>query len=150
MPTINSPTPDATTSTNGKIRLAGDLSGTAAAPTVVTHSIQRQDNTTNTTVTAAKVQAGWGFIANVTSTDAVTKTVTFPVAFTQIPIVTATQGGDNASSTTYGSGANAVEGRLLIKAYSISTTGFTVQIRTGGATNLGAGNSFFQWIAVGV
>jgi len=34
MPSINSPTPDATTTTNGKIRLAGDLGGTAASPVV--------------------------------------------------------------------------------------------------------------------
>jgi len=35
MPAINSPTPDATTITKGKIQLAGDIGGTAAAPTVV-------------------------------------------------------------------------------------------------------------------
>jgi len=34
MPSINSPTPDATTGTKGKVQLAGDLAGTAAAPTV--------------------------------------------------------------------------------------------------------------------
>ena len=34
MPSINSPTPDATTGSKGKVQLAGDLSGTAAAPTV--------------------------------------------------------------------------------------------------------------------
>lgn len=32
MPNINAPTPDATTATNGKIRLAGGLRGTAASP----------------------------------------------------------------------------------------------------------------------
>ena len=34
MPQINSPTPDATTLTKGKIQLAGDLSGTAASPQI--------------------------------------------------------------------------------------------------------------------
>lgn len=34
MPQINSPTPDATTTSKGKVQLAGDLAGTAAAPTV--------------------------------------------------------------------------------------------------------------------
>jgi len=149
MPSINSPTPDATTTSKGKIQLAGDLSGTASAPSVQSQTIQRQDNTTNTTPTTNKIQAGWGFITNVTSTDSVTKTVTFPVAYAAAPIVTVTQGGDSVAGTTYGSGANNVEGRLLIKAFSITNTGFVVQIRTGGATNLGAGNSFFQWIAIG-
>jgi hypothetical protein len=35
MPTINSPTPDATSTTKGKLQLAGDLTGTAAAPSIV-------------------------------------------------------------------------------------------------------------------
>jgi len=34
MPNINSPTPDATTATKGKIQLAGGLSGTAALPVI--------------------------------------------------------------------------------------------------------------------
>lgn len=35
MPNINSPTPDATTTSKGKVQLAGDLGGTAASPTVL-------------------------------------------------------------------------------------------------------------------
>lgn len=35
MPSINSPTPDATTTTKGKLQLAGDLGGTATSPTVL-------------------------------------------------------------------------------------------------------------------
>jgi len=40
MPQINSPTPDATTTSKGKIQLAGDLAGTATAPTLSTTAIK--------------------------------------------------------------------------------------------------------------
>ena len=39
MPIINSPTPDATTTTKGKVQLSGNLGGTAASPTVVSTTL---------------------------------------------------------------------------------------------------------------
>ena len=51
----NTPTPDATSSTKGSIQLAGDLAGTAAAPTVP--GLATKANTTHTH-TAADITSG--------------------------------------------------------------------------------------------
>lgn len=57
MPSINAPTPDATSTSKGKIQLAGDLAGTASAPIVVKASvlgyaqITATASTTNTAIT---------------------------------------------------------------------------------------------------
>lgn len=40
MPQISSPTPDATTTSKGKVQLAGVLGGTAAAPTLASNAIK--------------------------------------------------------------------------------------------------------------
>ena len=60
MPTINSPTPDATTLTKGKVQLAGDLAGTASAPTLSTTAITlgyTEITTSATTTSTTTVQA---------------------------------------------------------------------------------------------
>lgn len=114
-------------------------------------TVNRQDNTTNSTPTTTRIETGWGVIANGAGVSAaLSKAITFQTPFTSIPIVIAVCGGDHSSSTTYGAGGNLVEGRIAAKAVGPSTTGFTVWVHQEGGTNFATGNTFFQWIAIGV
>lgn len=152
-PTLSTPT--IASFTNAQHDHSNAAGGGSLGSSVVTgtniasYKILRQDNTSNSTETAAKQQSGEGFIVNDTGANTISETVTFPSAFSFIPIVVATFGGDHGSSTTYGAGGNNVSGRVHIKAHTISTTGFTVQLHNGEGVNFSSGNSFYQWIAIG-
>lgn len=112
--------------------------------------VNRRNHSTNIVNSNAKIQSGWAYgTPGVAST--INLSITFPVAFTVAPIVTATFGGDTAGATsTYGSG-NANVKNAYAEAISITTTGFTIRVVTGDASNWAAGNTVYaQWIAVGV
>lgn len=113
---------------------------------------RRQDNTTNSDETSALVQTGWGRIT-MTAAAYNTKAVTFPTAFSSIPIVLVVHGGDRSAAQgagNYGQGGNNVHGLVMGACFAPSTTGFTAKM---GATsgNYAAGDTvYFQWIAIGV
>lgn len=133
-----------TISANG----ANHVSLSAGPNKLVKTTLLRQDNTTNTYQMGNSVMlTGWGVIVPGV-TDTATEAVTFGVTFAQPPILTMTAGGDHASSATYGSGGNNVQGRIDGKAYGITTTGFTAYMIAAG--NWAAGNTvFYQWVAIG-
>lgn len=111
-------------------------------------TVQRRNNTANVGETSV-VQTGW---VNATPgvVNAISITVTFPVAYTAAPIVVATFGGDSTGATsTLGSGTVAVN-NAFAEAVSITTTNFVLRIATPGA-NWAAGNTVYaQWIAIGL
>jgi len=113
----------------------------------ITFPVQRQNNTTNTTVVGSRIETGWGVIVPGASGVA-QETVTFATAFTDRPIVIMTYGGDANSSTTYGSGAIVVN-IAVTAAHTITTSNFVARCQsTGGAWS--AGNTvFYQWMAIG-
>jgi len=112
-------------------------------------SVKRQNDTTNTTVTGAKMETGWGVVTNNTASNSISEAITFSAAFSTIPIVTVTCGGDNASSTTYGSGGVNLAAGIVSQAVGPSTTGFTVLLAKRDSTNFATGFTFYQWIAIG-
>jgi hypothetical protein len=116
---------------------------------VSSYKIVRQDNTTDSTETAARILTGWG-VGIPGANASITETVTFGGAFTQKPIVIVTYGGDNTSgATTYGSGS-AARKSAIATATSITTTTFTAIVATRDGTNWTAGDSvFYQWTAIG-
>lgn len=150
MPSINSPTPDATTTFKGKLQLAGDLAGTASSPTVQKMTVARQNDAANTTVPGSRIETGWGVFTAPVVNDRFTEDVTFGTAFTVAPIVTITFGGDQTSGTVaYGNGGNNVIGKASAKVYGVTTTKFTAYVY--GDTSWSAGNNiYYQWIAIGV
>lgn len=111
--------------------------------------INRSNNGSNTTETAARIETGW-IALTATAASTVQGTITFPVAFTSVPIVTATYGGDTAgASSTLGSGAINVK-QAYADAVALTTSGFTALAATRDATNWTAGNTIYiQWIAIG-
>lgn len=117
---------------------------------IATYKIVRQNDTSNTTETTARILTGWGVIAYNTGATNVNEAITFNSAFTSAPIVTVTFGGDHATLQTYGSGGNLVEATINAKALLITTTGFTVYLHKPTGGNLAAGYGFYQWTAIGV
>ena len=109
----------------------------------------RSNNGTTITETAANIQTGW--IAGTVSTanNQLEVTVTFPVAFTNPPIVVCIFGGDQMSGTiAYGTGSDTVQGNVSSKAVDITTTG--CHLWAFAPANWAAGNIlYWQWIAIG-
>lgn len=129
------------------VNTAAIQAGAVTGSKIANYNTTRQDNTTNSTETTARILTGWGVITPGV-TNVATEAVTFNSAFVNLPIVTIICGGDNASSTTYGSGGNNLQGAVVSKAHTITTTGFTAYMSAPG--NWAAGNTvFYQWIAIG-
>jgi hypothetical protein len=113
-------------------------------------SVRRNNKGTGSTITGARMETGWGYIAYNLSAPTITATVSFGATFTTAPVVTVAFGGDSTSGTTYGSGGNNIEGVIVIKVHTIGTTSFVVQISKPSNTNFTvSGNAFYQWTAVG-
>ena len=75
MPQISSPTPDATSITKGKIQLAGDLAGTAAAPVIGTAKVTPTKLATGAAaslVATAESTTSTSYVDLTTTTDTVT------------------------------------------------------------------------------
>ncbi len=111
-------------------------------------AVLRQDDTTNAYKNNSIILSGWGRIAY-SAAVTVSETATMGITFDDRPIVVGTFGGDHGSLTTYGSGGNSVEGRVIIKLHTITTSTFVAQLHTGGSTNFAAGSGFYQWNAIG-
>lgn len=125
---------------------AGVIDGSKLA----SYKVLRQDDTTNSTETAARILTGWGVMAVSTATSVVSENVTFNGAFTNKPIVLIAYTGDNTANVANG-GGNIIEGSVLAKAHSILTTGFTAYIGKPNGANWGAnGYVYYDWAAIGV
>lgn len=105
---------------------------------------KRQDNTTNTDKPASFVQFGVGGISN-----GLSKAITFPVAFKNVPIVLVCGAGGDPSTATFAYPA-VNPGAYADRVYAAgnqSTTGFTVTV--SGASVVSTNIAEFSWIAIG-
>lgn len=133
----------------GSLETADYGNASVTGEKIANYKIVRQNNTSNSTENTARILTGWGVIA-MGGVATGTEVVTFDSAFTSIPIVTLTYGGDNASSTTYGSGSINLK-QAYGGAVSLTTTTFTAYIRSADGTNWpGGAQAFYQWTAIGV
>lgn len=127
--------------------LTGNVTSSGNATTIASYRTNRQNNGSNITETVAKVQTGWVAGQGVGNT-AVSFTITFPVAFTNVPIVTCTFGGDTAGVTsTLGSGGANVSAAYA-QARSLTTTTFSLTV-TGSGTWSTSNTVYVHWIAIG-
>lgn len=141
---------------NANIAAAAAIDGSKLADAGVTgpklsgtYKITRQDNTTNSTESTARVLTGWGLITPGVATIA-TELVTFNSAFTSPPIVMATYGGDTTGATsTYGSGAATVQ-NAYATAILVTATTFTIRLVSPGGSWAAGNTVYYQWIAIGV
>lgn len=112
---------------------------------------KRKNNTTVVNQDGLLIQFGWGRTSG--SGPNVNTMVTFPVAYTNIPIVLVSPGGGNIADTTqdYPGQATSYMDNMQAGANQQSTTGFQVALtRQNGATFNPAHSLFFTWVAIGV
>lgn len=120
-----------------------------AAGAVTTVKVNRNNNSTLIVETAAKIQSGWIAISCGGSNTA-TAVINFPVTFTNVPIVTASYGGDSSSNSALGSEAVNLKRVSEQYSYSETTTSFTYRCYTSDGANWPAGAyAFVKWIAIG-
>lgn len=122
----NQPTPDATTLVKGKVQLAGDLSGTAAAPTVA-----------NQKITPSKLATGAAYATVATSQ--ATTTTTYTDLATVGPAATVAIGVNGLALVTISAEMfNGTAGSYAAMAFAIS-----------GATTRAAAAPYETFVAVG-
>lgn len=99
---------------------------------------------------ATQTQSGWTFIRSSNGTSSLTKSITFPTAFSSAPIVVGQQLGiySNASDPTAISDFVSALGVASAVVEDITTTGFTLRTADfAGSTNYCFG---FAWMATPV
>jgi len=134
--------------TNKTISGANNTLTNIGGSAITSYSTNRGNNGSNIAETVAKVQTGW-VATQGNGTGAAGGTITFPVAFTNVPIVTITFGGDTAGVTaTLGAGGANVNGAWAI-AKSLTTTGFAWTVNTSGGTWSTSNTVYAQWTAIG-
>jgi len=132
---------------NGDGDAVDGMLAASAAPKLV----DRQNNTTNTTVGNQLIQVGWGFIQG-TANSGVGETVTYPVAFDDVPIVNATaigyvatSGGTPTSQSSFGGGST-----TYCDAPTPSASQVTVRCMNRDSSNLSTSYYYgYSWIAIG-
>jgi len=138
---------------NGNIDNANIKTAAAISTTKIDGALKvtkRQDNTTNSTVANQKKQFGYGVMVP-NAVIVITETVTFPEAFTTVPIVIITDAGaDGGGSTTLG-GTTTYNNKVKYVHYNVTTTGFTANAHTADGTAFGNGVTSFHytWEATG-
>lgn len=115
-------------------------------------SINRQDNTTNSTVSDVRVCFGWGFKTGDT-TSQMAETVTFPITYDAAPVVLVTDCGyitGSATAITSFDSNNGTGNNLSTTACrQITTTNFVV-CRTMHTNTFGSNADFgYTWLAIG-
>lgn len=138
--------------TNGNlIPTAGieDNAITAAKTEQLPQLTDRQDDTTDNSVTDQNMQIGWGWKLGVAA-ESMTETVTFPNAYDSAPVVLISSLGfkttDPDSIDDFDTNS-----ATIVELTSISTTGFTAFIATRDAgVNLNTGRRYgYSWMAIG-
>lgn len=112
---------------------------------------QLQSNTTNSSPTGLTVQFGWGYIVPGSAVPTAGESVTFPTAFSSLPVVIIGAVGRNTSGGTDSIDDLSTAHRHYAQAYSVSTTGFSALVVHSDNSNLTSDDDYgYSWIAIGV
>lgn len=110
--------------------------------------VSRNNNGTDITEAASKFQSGW-IAVTPGSVSKGSQAISFPVSYTNVPIVMVNFGGDTIGATsTLGSGGANVN-NCYAEAISLTVSGFTIRY-IGDGTWSGVNTIYFQWIAIGI
>lgn len=108
--------------------------------------MKRQDNTTNSTINAPKIQVGFGAVA-LGGQNHAAENVVFPEPFSSPPIVIIGSTGEgNGTSINSMSAASGSYAQLS----GVTSTGFTARILSrDGSSTLASVTFGYSWIAIG-
>lgn len=113
---------------------------------------RHQADTTDSAPTGLTAQFGWGFIQG-SAADEVTKTVTFPTAFSTVPlmVLVSSNGLINSLPNSLDDFTSETgSGPISATASDIVAASFLVQIARSDTVATGAGNYYgFSWMAIG-
>lgn len=113
------------------------------------YKVSRQNNTTNTSLTNARIETGWGWMQFTSSVTVNSELVSFGTSFNDKPIVVVTFGGDAGNvPAVYGTGGNNIQGPSSAKAVSITNNGFTAYVWANSSWSAND-TVYYQWIAIG-
>lgn len=126
-----------------------DLIGSSGTNTVL-NNIPYQANTSNSVRDGVLIQHGYGVMA-AGAAGTKSETVTFPTAYSAIPIVVVTAGGDDtAGSTTFGAGG-AEDKSFFAYAHTPTATTFVAKADSRDGTSWAAGTTvFYHWLSIGL
>lgn len=119
---------------------------------LTSYKVQSQEDTTNTTQTAATIQCGWGQILGTGSTGIISETLIFPVPVTKVLSLVVTligykSGGAIAAAITEFN--TNLDSPISVDAYNITTTGATIKISDNAGT-LGSAYHGYSWTMIGI
>lgn len=150
---------------NSNIATAAAIAGSKLADTSVTSAKlveaffrgRYQSITTNSAPTGLTVQYGWSFVAGNGSSRSVTKTITFPAAFSDVPIVFVTDIGAKGSSDPTGPGDTSATGTQTTRTgiEDTTATNFIAVVSRSSADGADPGvlptasRYMFSWVAIG-
>ena len=146
---VNVVTTSSTDTLTNKTIASGSNTITGIAPADLA-AASVQNDTSNTTITAPRIEAGWGYMTAGGSVGSINEAVTFPSAFSSAPYVVCSFVGKKTGSdpTTIGDVNSSHDSTTSAKPYSISTTGFTIYVNT--VTNFSTNDRvMYSWIAFG-
>lgn len=117
-----------------------------------TYPVTRDNNGSIVAEATAKILTGWGWMQNTSGSGQaqMSENVTFNVAFSGLPIVLITYGGDAGNvAAVYGTGTGTAFGAAAMKADNITASGFRATMTTAGSLP-NAGTIYYQWMAIGI
>lgn len=115
-------------------------------------AVDRQNNTTNATVSTQRICHGWGFLTGAGTSDIASETVSFPIEFGDTPMVFMNSTGYKASNPSDPGDVTGLSGQAGVACWAAdpSTTGFTAAIGNVAGDNLTNGRRYvYQWMAIG-
>lgn len=119
-------------------------------------TFDRQDDTTDSETTEPVIQYGWGFITGDGASRDIDETVTFPAAYTTVPIVQITPLGYQTSDPS-GPGDTGASVGMTFKFSLVDTTTTTFEAQVTRVSDdgtdpgtLGASSRYlYSWLAIG-
>lgn len=114
---------------------------------IASYRISRQNNTTNSSPTTARIETGWGYIQG-NNTANMSKVVTFSSAFTSAPIVMVSFAGYANSAPTTNSNLQD-NGTYIVTPQGIINTTFTVNMTRSASTYTSTFWYVYNWVAIG-
>lgn len=126
--------------------LAGGITGDK----LTSYKVQRQNDTTNTTLTGARIETGWGWILGTGGVSYAGENISFSTPFTVAPIVICSNVGSRLTTNPTLISDLTSPADMIIETSAVATGGFRLDMETRAANNTDVNKRYgYSWIAIG-